>query len=765
MINKEQFLAKSDLNPEGCEETIQSHTERLLQLLDDFKECNESRVSTGNLELIAQAAYYHDLGKMNTAFQSFIYQQKGETPPMELNKSPIYGRLGIRDIPHGFLSAAFVPSEWYKSQGSCGKDDLKVLITAICRHHNRDIQPDRIGERNGIIRSVSEEDLKPIAAVYDETLKVRNNTIYDMLATSNNDNLPRLWTRYAIVKGLLNKLDYAASAYEGVTEMPASDAEENVKKHFERQGYVLNPCQAYAKSVSGKNTVITASTGMGKTEAALLWIGKRKGFYTLPFKVSLNAIYKRIKDNNYYPEYSTILLHSGALEFLANEEAEQDQSFESAVKKYENAKQLSFPLTVCTIDQLFAFAYRAKGSELIAATLSYSALVIDEIQSYSPDIVAKLLYGLELLHKLGGIFMIMTATLPPFIADALSAKDIPFDRPAPFFTQTVRHRVTLKDGDFNYEEITAAALNKQVLVLCNTVSKAVEVYKKIAESTDKVNLLHSRFIAADRAKKELDITSLTKDKTKHGIWIATQLVEASLDIDFDILYTEMSTADSLIQRMGRCFRGRAYSAEAPNIIVYNTKNTAGGRIYDNEIYDRSVKYLSEYTEKPFTEADKQAYIEQVFATDGIKKTEYYKRFENTYRVMSEMDSAYFDASEARRRLRGIEDTICVIPFNLHEEAYQITQEIDKLTSKINALSRLSAKLPQKDQAAMRNISYLKRCKSDYIRTLRRLTVSVNRYSRGLSLSKKEPIYDCYFSNNYYSNVTGLDAVGETGEFI
>ena len=49
---------------------------------------------------------------------------------------------------------------------------------------------------------------------------------------------------------------------------------------------------------------------------------------------------------------------------------------------------------------------------------------------------------------------------------------------------------------------------------------------------------------------ENEIIKFSDSENETGIWVTTQLVEASLDIDFDVLYTEMSTADSLLQRMG-----------------------------------------------------------------------------------------------------------------------------------------------------------------------------------------------------------------------
>ena len=62
-----------------------------------------------------------------------------------------------------------------------------------------------------------------------------------------------------------------------------------------------------------------------------------------------------------------------------------------------------------------------------------------------------------------------------------------------------------------------------------------------------------------RAKLEKEIKEFSNNKEKSGVWITTQLVEASLDIDFDYLYTEMSTLDSLFQRLGRCYRKRKNS--------------------------------------------------------------------------------------------------------------------------------------------------------------------------------------------------------------
>lgn len=106
------------------------------------------------------------------------------------------------------------------------------------------------------------------------------------------------------------------------------------------------------------------------------------------------------------------LLHSDSLSSYFDG---TDGQFTDGNTRYEQAKLFSYPLTVCTVDQLFKFVYKAPGTEIFAATLKYSKLIIDEIQSYSPKIVAALIYGLSELKQMEGKFAIITATFSPVL--------------------------------------------------------------------------------------------------------------------------------------------------------------------------------------------------------------------------------------------------------------------------------------------------------------------------------------------------------------
>ena len=319
----------------------------------------------------------------------------------------------------------------------------------------------------------------------------------------------------------------------------------------------LRPAQEYMKANSDKNVVMIAPTGSGKTEAALLWLNGDKGFYTLPLRVSANAIYERIKYK--YEFENTAILHSNSLSYYSSSNSDTigDQQ-----KRYERAKLLAYPLTVCTVDQLLKFVYKFPGTEVFAATLKYSKLIIDEIQAYSPKIVAALIYGLKEINMMGGKFAIITATFPPVMSHFMKEHGLLEDRDYVYqdfsaCARNDRHRIKMVNGDLDIDKIVEEGPQKKVLVICNTVTKAQKLYMDIIGSGMCCDLLHSRYINRHRRILENKIMDFSKDESAIGIWITTQIVEASLDIDFDVLFTEMATADSLLQRMGRCNRASA----------------------------------------------------------------------------------------------------------------------------------------------------------------------------------------------------------------
>lgn len=685
MINKNYFLAKSNKvkNEEFITQTIEEHTNKLIELFNKFKEVYGKYFEKHELELIKIACETHDLGKMNSRFQKKLYKSINKEKLFECDKyiEGLYKNINIKEIPHGILSCSFLNID--ELEDRFGTDYTEAVVSAVYNHHQRDFSD----IKNKDIKEVVNKDLKKYADMYDKNLQCDSFSIQMNVIKEGVDNDYEFWLKFIVIKGMLNKIDYAASVcvynkekriYEfGINkddfEMTADNSYEKVLSKFKENQYKLNDCQEFMNNNKDKNIIVVASTGIGKTEGALLWAGDSKTFYTLPIKVSINAIYERIKTQNYYDKEKITILHSDAISELMKEDAD----FGDAMEKYDKSKKLSYPFTVCTIDQLFYFVFKSLGTEIFPATLKYSKIIIDEIQSYTPEITAFILYGLKVINDLGGQFCIMTATLPPIIKELMERENIKFETPKIFIKEDEngnsikRHFIKFiefkdeEEKDFNYNEILEKAKNNKVLIICNTVKRSQDVYIKLKEKNKQnteINLLHSRFIFEERKEKETKIQDFASSN-KFGIWISTQIVEASLDIDFDILYTDMCSADSLLQRMGRCYRNRIYEKDEPNIFIYDTKVGVGNEknsVYDLELYNRTVDFIKEYDNKIFTEEQKLEYIEKVYNSKELENSDYLERINKNYETLKNLSPAFIDKSQAVDLFRAI-DSVTVMP--------------------------------------------------------------------------------------------------------
>lgn len=689
-INKNYFLAKSNKvkNEEFITQTIEEHTNKLIELFNKFKEVYGKYFEKHELELIKIACETHDLGKMNSRFQKKLYKSINKEKLFECDKDieEFYKNIDIKEIPHGILSCSFLNID--ELEDRFGTDYTEAVVSAVYNHHQRDFSD----IKNKDIKEVVNKDLKKYADMYDKNLQCDSFSIQMNVIKEGVDNDYEFWLKFIVIKGMLNKIDYAASVcvynkekriYEfGINkddfEMKADNSCEKVITKFKQKKYELKDCQKFMKDNKDKNIIVVASTGIGKTEGALLWAGDSKTFYTLPIKVSINAIYERIKTQNYYDKEKITILHSDAVSELMKEDAD----FGDAWDKYDKSKKLSYPFTVCTIDQLFYFVFKSLGTEIFPATLKYSKIIIDEIQSYTPDIISFLIFGLKVVNDLGGKFCIMTATLPPivkyFLEETIGKENIKIAE-KPFYKKDneeniiIRHKIKYEEKDFEYNEILEKAKNNKVLIICNTVRRSQDVYIKLKEKNKQnteINLLHSRFIFKDRKIKEKIIQNFASTKEKRvcrhsGIWISTQIVEASLDIDFDILYTDMCSADSLLQRMGRCYRNRIYKENEPNIFICDTK-VGVGTVYDKDIFEFSVEHIQEYNNKIFTEEDKQDYINKVYDIEKLKKKNYYNTIEKNIKDLEILPIGGIDKGTAEEQFRNIQN-ITVIPRIFYKE--------------------------------------------------------------------------------------------------
>lgn len=674
-------------------ETIKEHTDKLLENLEILKKTyGEKIVQVIDMpenrfwQLMEIICKYHDVGKVYSGFQNEIRKNIGE--------SLLQTKFNNEQIKHEQISPMFVPYKEYELT----KTERKLIYQAIYYHHERNnmLHIDR-----ELLNEIIKEDIEPNALQIESELQIKipelKTTYLGMVeGQARITEFDDIYKDYCMMKGLLHRLDHCSSAWIPVEDATSDEISEFVENFMNNQNFRQNDLQQFAKANQDKNVIVIGSTGMGKTEAALLWSNHDKTFFTLPLRISINAIYDRIKETIGYNHVG--LLHSTAIDYL------DDKNEENEFEKIRQARNLYEKITTCTIDQIFPFVFKYRGYEKIYATLSYSKVVIDEVQAYSPEIVAVILKGLQMINNLNGKFMVMTATLPRIYKEKLEEMGIDF-KYNEFIKDTTRHKIQLVDSGIeqDIEEIKENSKNKKVLIIVNTINKAIELYKKLKDNNmSNVNLLHSRFMQADRGEKERDIKEFSKNRNETGIWITTQIVEASLDIDFDMLYTEMSTLDSLFQRLGRCYRSREYCENLPNVKIY-IKDTSGvGYIYDEEIYEKSIELLRPYNGAILQEKVKIDLVDKLYSKEMLQGTEFYKKFKEAFKILDNIIDYDTSKKDAQHILRDI-DNIDVIPKIIYDEnlnlfgeyenekekkkKYEVKRKIDKLFISINSKNK------------------------------------------------------------------------------
>lgn len=684
----ESALAKS--NPK---EDIQTHTDELLKNFDLLQKLYPNLFK--DWELLRWACIYHDLGKLNQKFQERIRT----------------GNRSINEIPHGLLSIAFIDYKMLKENG-LGKKDLMLLFQAVAYHHERkmpfqnfDIEKEFPGLHTPLERFIY--DKLPQKLFVAEFIDQRYFSVNERFYEEQGD----IFFRFIMLEGLLNRLDYAASAHIPV-ENPndfLKVAMDKLMKRWQKNNDKArwNEMQDYMRSSSDTNVIVIAQTGMGKTEAGLLWLGNNKGFYTLPIKSAINAIYQRITKEIVFENWDERIgmLHSDTfsryLEESELKDGQNDRKEDLALDiYYTKTRQLSLPLTICTLDQLFSFVFRYRGFEQKLATLSYARVIVDEVQMYSPELMAYLVLGLHYITSMGGKFAIMTATLPTFFIDLLIEQKIKFEPRRIFTDGSIRHSLKVLNKEINAEDIVSFSRKyggKKILVICNTIKCSVVLYhqlKKImGEEKQQVQLLHSCFTKADRTEKEKLILDMGQRKSnERGIWISTQIVEASLDIDFDLLFTELSDLNGLFQRMGRCYRKRELMNLPYNCFVFtgDDKRCSGvGVFIDKEIHRLSKAALSS-VEGVITEGQKVAMVEALYTKE--KLPEYYAAIKDTVHYVQCHQAYELDRKEASKRFRNI-DTVSVVPRKVYEQyKTEIIEAINDLKSSHSEMGRVQAKI-------------------------------------------------------------------------
>lgn len=353
--------------------------------------------------------------------------------------------------------------------------------------------------------------------------------------------------------------------------------------------------------------LIEAETGSGKTEAAVLWAtrlieaGEAVGFYfALPTRAAAMQVHARISEiaARVWGDVPVVLAVPGMYTPTAADEDLTNARWDERVIRWasEAPKQfLAGMIVVGTVDQLLLVGLNTGHSRMRAAMLARLVVIVDEVHA-SDTYMSTILQDVLGRHALlGGHSVLLSATLgisarvellrssrgyteiPPYPAvwleegSSLRALRTPLVPQCPHPTREVILYTRDREHVWSAvaERVRAGA---RVLVVCNTVRAAISVWETLgtllaasedtsedtSEDAPEVVLHHSRFLPADRLVLDEAVQSLLRPdrgvSLRGHVVVGTQTVEQSLDIDADLLVTDLAPPDVLLQRFGRLHR-------------------------------------------------------------------------------------------------------------------------------------------------------------------------------------------------------------------
>ncbi len=367
--------------------------------------------------------------------------------------------------------------------------------------------------------------------------------------------------------------------------------------------------------------VLEDVTGAGKTEAAvmlahrLLSAGLGEGLYfALPTMATANQMYERIGrvyDRLFAPgsEPSLLLAH-GARELSSafrNSVLPEDRPPEPEDEVQETASQrctawladtrkaaLLAQVGVGTIDQALMAVLHAKHQSLRLLGLFGKVLIVDEVHACDSYLFSLLKSLLRFHREAGGSAILLSATLPESMRAELCAIYAPGHSPQsrayPLLTRAAANGVAeravatrpqvarkvdiqwLTDADACELHVLAAARAGQAVCwIRNTVGDAIKSYRRLQDQHSRVQLFHARFALGDRLRIEREAVNRfgrSGEDRSGQILVATQVVEQSLDLDFDAMVSDVAPIDLLIQRAGRLHRHARGERGTPTLAVF-----------------------------------------------------------------------------------------------------------------------------------------------------------------------------------------------------
>lgn len=569
--------------------------------------------------LYALAAALHDVGKISASFRDMLRKGKPQSHGRHWEVSEVW----LRDFDDVLSGIA---------QDNLDRHDRFDIYAAIAGHHGRPPVQEAFEKMRAAAGPEAIRDAREVVvALMSLWPDARLDLPWEEIA-AQTWWLPGL---ISVADWLGSNPDYfapvvpgpAAAAYLEQARAKASRAVRLAGLDLPKvsqtpvipEDWTLRPMQQATQAIALPHgpmlALIEDETGSGKTEAALILAqrmmqaGKGAGlFFALPTMATANAMFDRAADlvgRLYETAPSLALAHGRAgLSNRFRDLIRADRSPEMPVctgwLADDRRRALLANVGVGTVDQALLAALPVRHAMLRHYALSQKILIVDEVHEMGdPYMAEELCHLLQLHRRMGGSAILMTATMPIDLRARLCRAygcAPPESRAYPALTipayttqgqvqisdlKSVNTRglvklVRLLDPDAALDLLQrAVAEGAAALWVRNAVDDAIDAVEALRARGVAADLLHARFALCDRMRHEqAALATFGKERANcpGRVLVATQVVESSLDMDFDVMVSDLAPIPAVVQRAGRLWRHMdrrpVRARPCPNPVLY-----------------------------------------------------------------------------------------------------------------------------------------------------------------------------------------------------
>lgn len=541
------MIAHLKLEPEPIIQSIEDHRDHVADLASNFAE------AFGSGSLAYLAGWLHDKGKERDSFQNYIRKENG---------LPTNGKA-IGEHEHAFVGGLIAAQKPLHSLH---------LANIIMGHHRGLYDEDAL--KDAIKRRTVPKEIKidplpispssPHIQLRPEDLHHYVRMLFSCLVDADRlDTEAFMNPSQALLRGHGDSLPVLLERLEAkLSEFKSKDNDSEVNRV---RNYVQQLCREKSDLPRGIFSM-TVPTGGGKTLSSLLWAlrhaihnGQKRIIIAIPYTSIITQTAKTLKD---ILGIQNVLEHHSEFDYDAMKDEKLKEIYQLAAENWD------FPVIVTTNVQLFESMFSNKPSVCRKLhNIVNSVVILDEVQTLPTSYLEPIVDAISAYHRSFGTSFLFTTASQPILSGLIEgcnplANFQGFDAvtelipaSAKLHERLRRVRLDIDNTPRNYEEIAhAISQHDRVLCIVNTRRDAKEIYKLLPKEGLTLHL--SRMMCPDHVSETIHkITEALADDTCKVIRVvATQLVEAGVDIDFPVVYRQEAGLDSVLQAAGRCNR-------------------------------------------------------------------------------------------------------------------------------------------------------------------------------------------------------------------